>query len=275
MIEKIYNDYGVEHVLFDLPCNLNNIKLYPIKVIDWEYFQKYIPYLTYSKEHYEHFGIKNIDSLLKAIIIQDVSSKLKLINTSTENIDTIKKILIKETLDNFCELFKMITRQEFDIDYEQLKNDKYSFKNKEGQIIDDGNFNTIRQIILKQNLLFEPIIYESKFKQQWAESVKRGRAKKSKNISLADIISIVREGLGITYKEISELNIFQLIVDYQRLQNTKSYDTLTILRTTYGIDHTKLQNVDYSDPIIEKLMRNPELDYFKDFDMGDIVEALK
>lgn len=275
MIEKIYNNYGVEHVLFDLPCNLNNIKLYPIKVIDWEYFQKYIPYLTYSKEHYEHIGIKDIESLLKIIIIQDVSSKLKLIKESNKDIEGIEKLLIKQTLDDICGMFNMITHKDYNVDYELLINNIYSFKNKEGQIIDDENFNKIRQVVLKQNLLFEPIIYESKFKQQWAESVKRGRAKKSKNISLADIISIVREGLGITYKEISELNIFQLNVDYQRLQNTKSYDTLTILRTTYGIDHSKLQNVDYSDPIIEKLMRNPELDYFKDFDMGDIVEALK
>lgn len=275
MIEKIYNNYGVEHVLFDLPCNLNDIKLYPIKVIDWEYFQKYIPYLTYSKEHYEHIGIKDIESLLKIIILQDISSKLKLIKESNRDIEGIEKLLIKQTLDDICGMLNMITHKDYNVDYELLTNNIYSFKNKEGQIIDDENFNEIRQIVLKQNLLFEPIIYESKFKQQWAESVKRGRAKKSKNISLADIISIVREGLGITYKEISELNIFQLNVDYQRLQNTKSYDTLTILRTTYGIDHTKLQNVDYSDPIIEKLMRNPELDYFKDFDMGDIVEALK
>lgn len=276
MNNSIYKDYRIEHILLDLPCNVDGINIYPIKIIEWDNFQKYVPLLIYSKKHYEHYyNIKNTNSLLEIIILQIISSKLTPMEEKYKA-DNYELYLFKYGIDSICKLLEMITHDSFKMDYDKLtKNNEYSFYNNKGQVINDNNFDIIRQIVLKQNLLFEPIIYESKFKEKWAESVKRGRAKKSKDITLTDIISIVREGLGISYKEICEMNIFQLYVDFNRLKNTKSFEYIAIISTTYGVNHSKLPNINYDDPIIEDLMRNPELDYFKDFDMGDVVDVLK
>jgi hypothetical protein len=182
-------------------------------------------------------------------------------------------LLLEVILNDLCKMFSIITRTK--IKYKSDEKLGYVFTDENENIaISENNFNDIRKVCLIQNILFEPVIYKSKFKKKWAESVARGRAKNSKNLSLAEIISIVREGLKISYDEIKNMNIFQLYVDYSRLDNTKTFDTITLLKTTYGMDWEQLPNISYTDPIIDKLLRNPELDYFKDFDLGDIAEAM-
>jgi len=264
----IYKDYDIEDILLDSPCRVDNVDIYPIKITKWRQFQKYVPYLSMSKEHYK---LTEEDSLLKCI----VSNMIKVYNNKEfPEDDNLKLQLLSYILQEICDLFSLVTRT--NITYENNNELGYCFINHDEKIlICENNFDTIRQIILKQNILFEPIIYESDFKRKWAESVARGRAKSNKKgLSLAEIISIVREGLKISYDEINKLNIFQLYVDFYRLDNTKSFETVTLLKTTYGMDWGQLPNINYNDAIIDKLLRNPELDYFKDFDMGDVANAL-
>ena len=265
---SIYKDYDIEDILLNLPCEIDGINIYPVKVIEWKKFQKYAPYLIMSREHYK---LTEEQPFIKTIVANMVSVYN---NNQYPQEDFLKVQLINAVLKDFCDLLSMVTKEQ--IIYEESKELGCCFVNHDKNIIiHEGNFDVIRQIICKQNILHEPIIYKSKLKEKWAKSVARGRAKNSKSLSLAEIISIVREGLKISYDEINKLNIFQLYVDYYRLDNTKTFDTITLLKTTYGIDWSELPNINYTDPVIDKLIRNPELDYFKDFDMGDIVEAME
>jgi hypothetical protein len=265
---SIYKDYDIEDVLFDLPCIIDNINIYSVKITKWKQFQKYIPYLIMSKEHYK---LAEDQSLLMCAIV----NMMQVYNNNEYPQDEELKLkLLHYILKELCDLFSIVTRT--NISYEENKELGYCFVNHDKDIqICENNFDILRRVILKQNILFEPIIYKSKFKEKWARSVARGRAKNSKSLSLAEIISIVRGGLKISYEEINNLNIFQLYVDYYRLDNTKSFETITLLKTTYGMDWGQLPNINYTDAIIDKLLRNPELDYFKDFDMGEVTEALK
>lgn len=266
---SIYKDYDVEDILLNLPCIVDNINIYPIQITTWKKFQRYTPYLIMSKEHYK---LTDEQPLLMCII----KSMIQVYNNKEYPQDENLKIqLFNYVIQEICELFSIITRTK--IICENNNELGYCFVNYDEKIlIHENNFDTIRQVILKQNMLFEPVIYESDFKRKWADSVARGRAKKQgKGLSLAEIISIVREGLKISYDEINKLNIFQLYVDFYRLDNTKTFDTITLLKTTYGMDWSQLPNVNYNDAIIDKLLRNPELDYFKDFDMGEVADALK
>lgn len=262
MNDEIYENYYVENILFDSPCCIDGIEVYPIQVINWKAFQKYIPLFILSKDHYK---LESNEDLLRFIIVN---------NSMYPNKSDINNELLIKMLSTFCNAFNIICRcNDFTC---KIEKDGFLFYRKDSNYsINKNNFNDIRKVILKQNIIFEPIIYESKFKEKWANSVRRGRAKKAKKIPLSDIVNIVREGIGISYDEINKMNMFQLNVDFKRLQNTKNFESTMLLRTTYGIDLKKLPNVDYVEPIIEELMRNPELDYFKDFDMGDVVESLK
>lgn len=263
---SIYNDYDIDDILLDNPCNIDNINIYSVKLTEWKKFQKYTHYLIMSKEHYK---LSEDKELLMCIIVNMVCAYN---NNKYPEDEEVKKKLINQVLDELCDLFSIITRDKISCEFN--KEIGYCFHNSNNHFIYENNFEQIRSVCLVQNILFEPVIYKSKLKKKWAESVARGRSKNNKSLSLAEIISIVREGLKIPYEEIKKQNIFQLYVDYYRLDNTKSFDTVTLLKTTYGMDWEQLPRINYNDPIIDKLLRNPELDYFKDFDMGDIVEAI-
>lgn len=258
----IYDNYYIEDILLDNSCNINNVKLYPIQVKYWNRFQNYIPLFMFSKEHYK---LEDDKQLLRFIITIHSTSK------ETKRADSI---LLENILSKFCDAFNIVSRCN-DFKYD-IRDDDFIFESKSNNcIIDKNNFNIIRQIILKQNLQFEPIIYESEFKRMWAEKVKRGKMKKNEGLSISEIINFVRCGLYISYKEISEMNIFQLYSDFRRINNNKEFDTISLLKTTYGIEWDKLPNVNYTEKIFDQLMRNPELDYFKDLDDGGIGEVMR
>lgn len=266
---SVYKDYDTDDILLDLPCNIDNVDIYPVKLTQWKKFQKYTHYLIMSREHY---NLSNDKPFLMCIIVNMICA---INNNEYPQDDVLKYKLLGIILNDLCELFSIITRRKIICKKNDNGSEYIFIDENESLVINENNFDDIRKVCLIQNILFEPIIYKSKLKKKWAESVARGRAKNSKNLSLAEIISIVREGLKISYDEIRNLNIFQLYVDYSRLDNTKTFDTITLLKTTYGMDWEQLPNINYNDPIIDKLLRNPELDYFKDFDMDDVASVMK
>lgn len=260
--ECIYNDYYIEDILLDNSCDIDNVKVYPVQVKLWNRFQNYISLFMFSKEHYK---LENDEQLLRFIITMNSTNKETM---SADN------VLLENILSQLCDAFNIISRCN-DFIYDIRDND-FIFKSKSNNcIVDKNNFNIIRQVVLKQNLKFEPIIYESEFKKKWAEKVKRGKMKKNEGLSLSEIINFVRCSLSVSYKEISEMNIFQLYSDFRRINNNKEFDVVSLLKTTYGIEWDKLPNVNYTDKIFDDLMRNPELDYFKDLDDGGIGEVMR
>lgn len=265
-MENIYKDYGYENILLDMPCECNGVGVYPIKVKDWNKFGRYIKYFILSRQHY---GIKDENSLLEVVFVSSVLEKNNGKPPQNQEEDNeLSNLVIQE----MCEAFSIITRTN---NVSFTYSNGYNFILDNGKKIDDSNFEDIRRIILSQNILFEPIIYESEFQQKWAEKVRRGKMKKNKGIGIEEIINIVRCSLGISYKEISDMNMFQLYCDYRRVSNTKEFDTINILKTTYGVEWEKLPQINYTDSVIDKIIRNPELDFFKDFDDGGLAGMLK
>lgn len=259
--ECIYKDYYIEHILLDYPCNVDNVNIYPVKILDWNNFRKYIGLFIQSKEHY---NLNNDDELLRFIITN---------NSIDKNTEKPNDILLSSILFMICDAFNIITRSN-DFEY-IIDGDVFKFISKSNKyIVTNNNFEEIRKVVLKQNLQFEPIIYESEFKRKWAEKVKHGRMKKNEGLSISEIINFVRCGLCISYKEISEMNIFQLYSDFRRINNNKEFDTISLLKTTYGIERDKLPNISYTEKIFNELMKNPELDYFKDLEDNGVGEVM-
>ncbi|MBN1075962.1 hypothetical protein DVV91_16700 [Clostridium botulinum] len=268
MIENIYKDYGYDDVLLGFPCLFENgINIYPIKIKDWKRFQRYIQYLILSKEHY---GIKEDEPFIQNMI----KNVIKILNNGKYPTDkNIEEQYLLYITKEMCDMFSMIFHEE-KVFFKY--NNGYCFISKDGEVlIDENNFNEFREIVLKQNRLFEPIIYKSKLKKKWAEKVKRGKEKGNNNISFNEILNIVRSGLQISYSEVSNMNILQLYVDFRRLSNTKEFEAVTMLKTTYGMPWDKLPNIQYQSPILEDILKNPELDYFKDFDGQGLMEMMK
>lgn len=254
----IYKDYNVEDILFDIPCPVMNCgDVYPIKVKDYKRFNKYTKYISFGAKH---LGVKEDSDLLKGLIglvLRDMNGDID-IKTHQELVySNLYKIF--EELE---ELFSLVTRKQIKMNKEVETN--YVFTSSDNSVvISDYNFNEVRKVILKQNLLHEPKIYEHELTRKWAEKVKKARLKKNPPTPFSEIINIVRSELKIPYKEIQELNILQLYVDYSRICNTKHADTITLFKTVTS-DPKKLPNIEFSDGVIEKLYANPDETLFKE-----------
>lgn len=254
----IYKDYNVEDILFDLPCPVMNCgDIYPIKIKDQKLFGKYTKYISFSAEH---LGLENDSDLLKGIIsliLRDMNGDID-IKTHQELVySNLYKIF--EELE---ELFSLVTRKQIKMNKEMTSN--YVFASSDNSVvISDYNFNEVRKVILKQNLLHEPKIYKNKITQKWAEKVKKARLRNNPPTPLSEIINIVRNELKIPYSEILKLNILQLYVDYSRVCNTKEFDVITLFKTVSS-EPKKLPKVNFNDSVIEKLYKNPDDTYFKE-----------
>lgn len=243
----IFNDYELSDALFDLPCIIGNAKIYPTKVTDHKTFQKYSKYILYSKKH---FNITDDckDSLLKTIIYCHI--KLLQENPSTFNSDLVyqQNIIVKD----IAELLSIVCREKIKFNYD---NGKYTFVDKDGLvIIDENNFDTIRKILLKLNMMFEPKIYESEIERKWEEKAMIARNKSNnKEFDFIDIITIVSCSTGKSYKEISEQNVIQLYSDFFRCTNTESSIRTTIFQSV----GCELKGTNFTDSIVGLLFRNP------------------
>lgn len=243
----IFNDYELTDALFDLPCIIENAKVFPTKVCEYKTFQKYIKYILCSKKH---FNIKEDyeNSLLKIIIYSHI--RLLQEDPSTFNSDLVhqQNIIVKE----LEELFSMVCREEIKISDDDKT---YSFVDTSGKvIIDEDNFDMIREVLLKLNMMFEPKIYESEIEKKWEEKAMIARSRNnSQDFDFADIITIVSCSTGKSYQEISEQNTIQLYSDFFRCTNTESSLRTTIFQSV----DSDFKGVNFTKSIVGMLFRNP------------------
>lgn len=248
----IFNDYELTDALFDLPCIIGNAKIYPTKVCEYKTFQKYNKYILYSKKHF-NLPDNYEDSLLKCLIFCNIALLQNNKNFKME--DMSQADIIFRELEEF---FSLICREELKFNF---INNTYSFVNKDGVIIiDENNFDTVRLVLLKLNMAFEPKIYVSEIERKWEEKAMIARSKKSKKFDFADIITIVSCNTQKSYKDISEENTIQLYSDYFRCINGENSRATTLFQSV----DSSYKGVDFTDSIVDHLFHNPYEGIWKD-----------
>ena len=165
---NIYKDYTTDDVLRDIPFKDKSLILYPIKVYKEKQFNRLLQYILYSRKHY---GLDRKADLL-SFVIQINSVNCLQLNNKLSNEEAIG-LVIKD----LEELFSIICREEIKFDTE--KDGNICFSNKENSIqITNKNFNILRQIVLKQNAIHEPKIFENEIEKELTEEwIKRKRNK--------------------------------------------------------------------------------------------------
>lgn len=248
----IFNDYELSDALFDLPCIIGKAKIYPTKVSEYKIFQKYSKYIMFSKAHY---GVPSDykDSLLRCSIYYNIMV-LRGDNNSNEDNTEYLNIVFEE----LEELFSLVCREQ--IKFSFIDN-TYNFINKNSEvIIDENNFDTIRKVLLKLNMIFEPKIYESELERKWEEKAMIARSKKNTSFDFVDIITIVSCSASKSYKDIYEQNIIQLYSDYFRCINTENSRTTSIFQSV----DSKYKGSNFADSMVGFLFKNPYEGIWKD-----------
>lgn len=241
----IYKYYDTDDLIMNKPCFLEGVgNVYPIVLNQYKEFSKYINYIKFNKEL---IGVKNDDiSLLKLMFFSYVKSY-------TDNVfKGDQSEAIEKVSSDLIELFRIVLKKNFELKI--CDEDIYFLSAEKDDIseINEDNYDIVREIILKQNVIHEEKIYEDEVANKWLKKAKKAHSKNQ--IDLAEIIALVKNNNGLTYSEILEQNMFQLYLDFKSISIGKEYEASILFKTVSD----KVPNVDYSKLNIEELFNEKE-----------------
>lgn len=212
----------------------NPIYIYPVRLKDYDKFIEVSHLLHISKNHFE----ENENPLL--VLVFMCMQQLNL--------------TLEEMIRKLEDTFSIVTRK--DVKFTSNKNFE-GFVIDSTNIITTQNYEQIREIIMKQNLIFEQKVYKNKLVQEWANKVLESKSKNSAKISIEDIITTVSVYKGKDYEELIEYTIYQLYADFYRIRKMKKYDTDTLFAT---VSAEKFTIEDFAEEI--NMFKSPYDDLF-------------
>jgi hypothetical protein len=193
--------------------------------------------------------------LLELLVYSFQSSEL------TQNL----KLTYENFLDKFCKLFSLVTLKEVYFIEKDL-----TFWVNDGGYINPTNYEKVRAIIMRQNLIHEQRVYKTKLMNEWAMKAIKAKQKNAPKMSLEDMVSTVSVGAGKNYCDLQEYTIYQIYSDFYRLRKIINYDT-TVQYKCVGSD-IKLE--DYAEDL--DLFHNPYDDLFVSSDkLSGLNKAIK
>lgn len=224
--------------LFGEPFFIEGIgNIYPIRLIDWEKFESVIPVILQSEKHFETNG----DFPLLDILIRGISDEV-----------IVKSLEI---------IFQLALRNE-DVKFVVYDFDKYKFQIDDEHSITADNFPLIRNVIMQQNILFEPKIYKNPDVAKWAEKVLAARGKNAPNITMEEMISTVSVFTGKHYWDLKDYTIYQLKSDFNRICKIEEYRTQSMVFANPYADLSKFKMDHFAEKI--DMYKNPYDDVFKE-----------
>lgn len=212
--------------------------IYPVKIKDYDDFNEVSYLLNISKEH---FTVSDLP-LLKLIIFYASSGGFDL------------ESMVKD----YEKLFSIVLRKK--VIFTIKVNGDFKFVIDEFQNINCDNYDEVREIIMKQNLIFAPKVYKNKLVQQWAEKALQAKMKNAPKITMEDMLSTISNHSGKSYEELDEATIYQVYTDFYRIRKDKNYET-AIIAKSLGAD---MPIEDYAESL--DLFKSPYDDIFVEKD---------
>ena len=235
----------------------NGLKLYPIQIFDYEYYKKiadkYIVLDINSrnnliKQQYEELKINNaIDKNTKVellkysdlhdMIIDILKQQISLCeiidiieeNKESENIpkdllSQIKLLKSNNEINDLIDLFKKVTK--CDTIYVKGSSFFICFKDEGKEYkINRKLFKEFRNIVMEQNLFFEPIIAPNLESQSYIDMEIRHRNGDDSEYSLESLVCFVTINSN---KDVSNYTYYRLKADYSMLLKTMYYNNISI-----------------------------------------------
>jgi hypothetical protein len=224
--------------LFGEPFLIEGIgNVYPIRLINWEQFENVVPVILQSEKHFETNG----DYPLLDILIRGISDEAIVISLEI--------------------IFRLALRND-DVKFVVYDGNQYKFQIDEEHSITVENFPLIRNVIMQQNILFEPKIYKNKEIQKWAEKVLAARGKNAPNITMEEMLSTVSVFTGKHYWDLKDYTIYQLRSDFNRICKIEEFRTQSMVLANPYADLSKFKMEHFAEKI--DMYKNPYDDVFKD-----------
>lgn len=282
------NGYKVSKIirdsLFNKPTKYKNIaKLYPIKVKDFEDFNE--EYANFILINHSYLNIPETESLITSLVIMvayqnqvakeknDITSGGKFVsklildpikkmqmqkeedlkkNKNIKNNIKLKHKFVVESLNKFAEMLSFLMQVNVTPNINEVGFDVWNEDNTSYKTINDKDFIVIREIILTQNALIEPIKYQDKIVDEWMQKARNARRRK--DISFNDLIITVKNSTNLKYEDIAEMNMIQFYSDYRWINHKNDYDASILFKTVSN----KVPNIAFTTNITELLFKNNE-----------------
>jgi hypothetical protein len=207
--------------IFNKPILVEGVgSIYPVKLKDYDDFEETSDLLYISRNHFASNDIP-----LLALMFGSASQLLKLDKTIEE--EFTPEEAINKLLDKFIKLFSIVTNSEVSF---------ISGNNMEGFLIgisgfiSTHNYDIVREIIMRQNLMFEQKVFKNKKVQEWANKVLETKSKNQPKIDMEEMLSTVSIFTGKHYWDLENYTIYQIYSDFYRIRKMKSYDVSAMAR---------------------------------------------
>lgn len=246
----IYNDYTTNELLANEPCIIDDkCIIYPINIKEYsELINKYSIYLQLSRERLKLSKEENLLSITILLLIQSM--------VESENGDI--KTNINKIIGGFEGLFSMVTKKE--VKCKRVEN-IFKFEG-EGITINDNNYESVRKVIMKMNLIKEPKVFDDPLTQKWYNKALLAKQKNQPKLELEDIIITVIQDMKYSFEYVYGLNIVALYSLYSKIIQRDNYDKVMMFKTVSD----KLPNVNFVDNVIERLYKEDDSDMYIDSD---------
>ena len=211
--------------------------IYPVQMSDYDEFQEYSEILYISKDYFN-----NADKPLLVLLF-------------TSRIDL--GLTIENFIDVFCKLFSIVTKKEVTFSSVSYKE---GFMVDNEIIINPNNYEIVREIIMKQNVMFERKVFKSKIVQDWAMKVLESKMKGHAKIGIEEMLTTVSTRTGKHYWDLEKYSIYQIYSEFYRIRKGKEYD-FSMMAACQGAE---IDSIDFAEDL--DLYKSPYDDLFVDND---------
>lgn len=208
-----------------LPEEIEGIgNVYPISILDWEAFSRLANrFLLFGRDHLKYrLKIDDGVSLLDFIIAV-------CLNSDNEN----ERI---QNLTDFKRLIDMTTRKESRFMFDKQSQEWFFFldESDEGLQINRHNFDRFREVVMRQNLLFEPVVAPNEMAQQVLDEAIERMNRRGTPVDLESMLAVVSVMRGLTPDQLANYSYYQLRADYEVFQRIESHRIIHLYRCQGG-----------------------------------------
>lgn len=220
-------------------------EIYPVNVIEYEEFSKLAQlYIAVDKRALEielDKDLKDVSTLeiilsqIKAFEIANDENLLNLLkDEEAETFKSLNNVSYKLNIEDFIKTLKIVLHKDVIFDEENVRFVIIDEENMlEEREINIQNFDSFKEIVMRQNLLFTPLYYEDPILQGILTNLRKNKKEENNNgFDLEAICQILSIEKGINPKEFIDYTYYQLIAEYTRLQIIDNYNTARRIQTS-------------------------------------------
>lgn len=207
----------------NLPEEIEGIgKVYPVSILEWETFlslaQRFLLY-SYDMLKYK-FKIEQEISMLDfifAIILQSDDDEERV--QGIVDLQRLLSIVLKEDVKAF---------------YNTVNQEWVLIVGEDKGEVNKRNFDALKSVLLRQNLLFEPLIANNDLGQQIIDDAIRRLSRGGDPVDLESMLVAVSVVKGISPSDFSNYSYYQLRADYELSQRIENNRVLHLYRSQGG-----------------------------------------